>query len=201
MGASSVGGGGGDIHFDASALSGHTGRPGDTAVQMRNRGDQREAQARAALRRARAGGIGAIERLEQVRQIVPGDAGPRILDGEPQSAAPGNGCQLDADGSTQGSELQRVVEQMVDQTADELGIDQDRGLSGAQCPFDDEVAFLAAPAQPVEPVANQSFDVGGDAGEPLVLAEPDSASARAIVEIAEAIGARQRGLKLLPVLS
>ena len=41
----------------------------------------------------------------------------------------------------------------------------------------------------------------GDAGEPLVITEPDSPSARAILEIAEAIGARQRGLKLLPVLS
>jgi ATP-binding protein involved in chromosome partitioning len=41
----------------------------------------------------------------------------------------------------------------------------------------------------------------GDAGEPLVVAEPASPSARAILEIAAAIGARQRGLKLLPVLS
>ena len=41
----------------------------------------------------------------------------------------------------------------------------------------------------------------GDAGEPLVVAEPESPSARAILEIAEAIGARHRGLKMLPVLS
>jgi ATP-binding protein involved in chromosome partitioning len=46
----------------------------------------------------------------------------------------------------------------------------------------------------------------GDGGEPVVLAEPESAAARAIVEIAEAVGAsrRERGVgivKSLPVLS
>ena len=41
----------------------------------------------------------------------------------------------------------------------------------------------------------------GDAGEPLVLADPESPTARTIVELAEGIAATQRGLKLLPVLS
>jgi ATP-binding protein involved in chromosome partitioning len=41
----------------------------------------------------------------------------------------------------------------------------------------------------------------GDAGEPLVLADPGSPTARTIVELAEDIAATQRGLKLLPVLS
>jgi ATP-binding protein involved in chromosome partitioning len=41
----------------------------------------------------------------------------------------------------------------------------------------------------------------GDAGEPLVWAEPDSDTSRAIVAIAEAIHAGRQTFKALPVLS
>jgi ATP-binding protein involved in chromosome partitioning len=41
----------------------------------------------------------------------------------------------------------------------------------------------------------------GDAGEPLVLRDPESPVAQTIVELAESIASTRRGLKLLPVVS
>ena len=118
------------VHLEAAALSRHTRRSGQASVQMRDGRDEREAKPGPSVLRARARRIGAIERLEEMRQVSSGDARPRILHGEAH-AVPGKGVEPHLDPAAHGRELQRVREQVIDQATDELGIDEHAWLGGA----------------------------------------------------------------------
>ena len=118
------------VHLEAGALSRHARRSCQASVQMRDGGDEREAKPAPSVLRACARRIGAIERLEEMRQVSSGDARPRVLHGKAH-AVPGKGVELHLDRAAHGREQQRVLEQVINQATDELGIDQHARLGGA----------------------------------------------------------------------
>src|ERR1043166_775431 len=128
MWASSIGGWGWDIHFEAGAAAGHARRAGQAAVQMCDGSDECETEAAATLGGSSAGLIDAIERLEQMGQIFGGDAGPGVLDRKPESRSRGNGLKLHADFAADRRELHRILEQMIDQSLDQRDVHEQGGL-------------------------------------------------------------------------
>ena len=128
-------------------------------MQTRDGRNQGAAEPGAAAVGASAGGISAIERLEQIRQVRRGDTGPRVLDCESQTATGGNRLEPHLDCAAHGRELQRILEQMIHQSYHELRVHEHGGLRDTECARDAEVALREPLAQPIEPFSDEPLDI------------------------------------------
>src|SRR5204863_5016126 len=122
MRSSSVGAWRGDIHFEAGVLPWQTRRTGLAAVQLGDGGHEREPERGAAVSRPRW--VGAIERLEQVRQVGGGYPGAAVFYRHAHTGG-SEWLQLDANRFALRRMAHCVLEQVIDQASDKPRIHRD----------------------------------------------------------------------------
>src|SRR5436309_5415960 len=118
---------------------------------MRLRHCRHESEAEPSAGAAAAGRIGAVERLKDVRQVLGVDLGTGVLHRESYPAGRRHrSLSRDHNAAAQGRELDRILQQLVNQPLYETGVEWHELCGRIEPPLDVELLFLDTAPQGVQ---------------------------------------------------
>src|SRR5262245_47436192 len=150
-------GGTSKLEFESRAPCGNGGDARGAVVQLRDGSDHRKPEPSAAHIAAGSRWIGAIERLEQVRQVLRRDRGAGIRHGY-ADAMIRDILHADIDAPTLWGMRHGVFEEMIDDTSRELGVDR-RPVSALHCARNSDVLLFETTMQIVQRLVDQVRDI------------------------------------------